>query len=445
MEPDLILSRIMTRLEQGGSGEWELFFSRGKSLTVEVRGGEVDAVRISEPIGCGIRVVEGGSIGFSFTTSFDDRAIDRAIDNARTAARAQTPDPASRLPQPGVYAPVPDLYDHSLPSIPEERKIDVARRLERIALSHDPRIRTVRRAVYADSLVEVSIRNSRGVAGGYRSTSVSCSISLVASEGDDSQSGWDFDTSHHFDRIDPEKIARRGCERATALLGARKIETMRVPVIFDDQTASELLGTLAPSFCGDMIVKGKSRLAEKRGELFFSPHITIVDDGLFPDGAGSAPFDGEGVPSRRILLVEGGRLSAFLLDAFWGGKMGEPSTGSGVRGSFRGTPRPAPRNLFIQPGTTPRRELVAHLDRGVLVTDLVGMHTADPVSGDFSVGISGFLIQGGEIAFPIREMVLTGNLFDLFARVIGVGDDLRMFGPVGSPSLLVDGMDLSGS
>jgi len=445
MNPEAILSRVATRLERASVAEWEIFFSRGRSLTIEVRGGEVDGVRVSEPSGCGIRVIEGGSVGFSFTTIFGEREIDCAIDNALTAARAQTPDPASRFPLPAPYTPLPELWDPSVESTPQERKIGIATLLEKEVRSLDPRVRTVRRAVYADSSVEILLRNFWGVQGEYRSTSVSCSVSLVASDGDDSQSGWEFDTSHRLDRIDPEGVARRGVERAVSLLGARKVETMRVPVLFDSHTASDLLETLAPSFCGDMVVKGKSRLGGKEGVGLFSPLLTILDDGLLPDGGGSAPFDGEGVPSRRTTLVEGGTLCGFLLDTFWGGKMGRDSTGNGVRGSFRGTPRPAPRNLYIQPGRVDRQGVIATLSRGLLVTELVGMHTADPVSGDFSVGISGFLIRGGEVATPIREMVLTGNLFDLLGRVVAVGSDLRMYGTVGSPSILVEEMDISGT
>lgn len=444
MERDTLLRFVTDRLTRSPVDGWEIFLSSGKSWSVEVRGGEVDALRVSEPIGIGLRILSNKSIGFSFSTSFDQHAVDRTVESAMTAARSQTPDSAASFPLPATIPAAPPIADSRFSSLTDAERIDTARRLEALCRSLDRRVSTVRRAVYAENVLDVHIINSNGLQTGWVATSVSCSVSLVASDGSDSQSGWDFETSHFFDRIDPERVARRAVDRATGLLGARKFPTMKGMVLFDPNTAADMLELVARSFCGDTLAKGKSLLAGRRGERIFAPLLTVIDDGLYPDGSGTAPCDGEGVPSHRTVLVERGVVNGFLFDTFWGDKLGERSTGNGVRGGFRTVPRPAPRNLYIVPGSTSRETLIRSVNRGVLVTDLIGMHTADPVSGDLSVGVSGCLVERGELTTPVREMVLTGNVMELFGRVTAVGDDLRMFGPIGSPTLLVDGMDLSG-
>jgi PmbA protein len=312
------------------------------------------------------------------------------------------------------------LYDETLSSVAEQEKIKRAMDLERLALNADPRVRRVRKAHYGESEYEVWIKNSRGVAGRYRGTSVSCSVSAVAEEGDDSQMGWDFGFSNFFSGIGVETVAANAASKALDLLGARKIPTMRCPVVLDNYVASEILEVLAPSFLADSIQKGKSMLAGRLGKDIFSCVLRIRDDGTLPGGTATAPFDAEGVPQQDTLLVENGCLRAFLYDTYSARKDGTT-------------------------GTVSRSEMVRSIDRGVLLTGVMGMHTANPISGDFSVGATGIYIDHGGLSFPVKGIAIAGNILDMFSNVVVVGDDIRFYGGVGSPSLKIGALDISGS
>jgi PmbA protein len=256
--------------------------------------------------------------------------------------------------------------------------------------------------------------------------------------------GWDYGFSTAFAGITIEGIARNAAARAAGLLGARKIPTMRCPAILDSYVATDILEVLAPAFLAENVQKGKSLLAGREGEQLFAACLMIRDDGILPGGMATAPFDGEGAPRRNTVLVKGGVLLGYLYDGYTGCKAGRPSTGNAARGGIKGPPRAGINNFYIENGTAGQSTLADGISRGLLVTSVMGMHTANPISGDFSVGAAGFLIENGVVTSPVKGVAIAGNLMEFFRSVDMVGNDLRFFGAVGAPSLRIASLDVSG-
>jgi PmbA protein len=444
MEIEQIACRVENLLEGHHPDGYEISFASSRNLSIEVKEQKIDTFKCSTPVGVSIRVLKSEGMGFSYSSSMDDSALSMMVENAIVGATNQTPDPHNAFPVPEKYPVIDGLYDETLSFVGEQEKIGRAMDLERLALGADPRVRRVRKAHYGESGYEVWIRNSLGVAGRYRGTSVSCSVTVVAEEGEESQMGWDFGFSNYFSGIEVESIAASAAAKAVELLGARKIPTMRCPVVLDNYVATEILEVLAPSFLAENIQKGKSMLAGRKGENLFSRLIRIRDDGTIPGGMATAPFDAEGVPHRNTLLVNNGLLKAFLYDTYSASKDGAISTGNGVRGGIKSPPRVGISNFFIENGTSSRTEMIQGIEKGVLLTGVMGMHTANPISGDFSVGATGFYIEGGKLSFPIKGIAVAGNILELFRSVESVGNDIRFYGSVGSPSLKIGALDISG-
>jgi PmbA protein len=425
---------------------YEIMVSESRDLSVEAKLGKLDAFKCSEPFGVAVRVKRGEGLGFSFSTTLEPSALSRMVDGALVAARMQTPDPCNVLPQPFAHYPgLPDLLDPELARVPEEQKIACALELERLALSGDSRLKRVRKCSYGESLYGLLIRNSHGLSAGYRGSYVSLSVSVVAEAEGDAQIGWDFGFSNGLSGIDLEKIARGAGGKALSLLGARTIPSMRCQAVLDNRVATSILEVLAPSFLAENVHKGKSLFAGRLGERLFSELVAVRDNGVLAGGMGSAPCDGEGVPQQDTALVEGGVLKGFLYDSYWGNRMGAASTGNAVRAGVKGAPRMGVHNLLVEPGEHTLEEMLAGVGKGVLITDVMGMHTANPISGDFSVGATGFYLERGTVQHPVKGITIAGNLLELFKRVDMVADDLRFFGSAGSPALRIAELEISGS
>jgi PmbA protein len=444
MDFNLQAARIEKLLKPLPLDGYEIMLGASRNLSIEVREQKVDTFKCSEPVGVGIRVLKDGGMGFSFSTSMEDRDLERMVANAAIGAKSQTKDECNCLPVPAEYMQLNGLVDEGLAGVREEEKIARALDLEQITLAADPRMKKVRKSTYGESTYGVMIRNSLGVEGSYSGTSVSCSVSAVAEQEGESQMGWDFGFSNFFAGIDVATIAKNAAAKAAGMLGARTMTTMKCPVVLDNYVAAEVLEVLAPSFLAENVQKGKSILAGKKGEQLFAQELKILDDGLLPGGMATTPFDGEGVPKQRTVLVERGCVKGFLYNSYCACKDQVASTGNAVRGGVKGIPHMGVSNFFIENGTMPVDDLYGGLEKGVLLTSVMGMHTANPVSGDFSVGGAGYFIENGVIVHPVKGIVISGNITDLFRDVCGVGNDLRFFGAVGSPSLRIEGMDVSG-
>jgi len=424
---------------------YEISVGASHNLSIEVKEQKIDTFKCSAPIGVSIRVLKANGLGFSYSTSLADSDLERMVADAIISAENQTPDPCNGFPEPRPFPVVEGLFDGALALVDEDRKIQCAMELERLTCDADTRIQKVRKASYGESEYQVYIRNSHGVEGGFRGTSVSASVSAIAEQDGDSQMGWDFGFGTSFSDIHVEQIAASAASRAVGLLGARKIESMRCPVVLDNQVAADILEVLSSSFLAENVLKGKSMLAGKLGSEVFSRILRIRDNGILPGGMATAPFDAEGAPQQDTLLVEDGRVLSFLYDSYWARRDGVLSTGNSTRSGMKSPAHLGVTNFYIENGTLPATELLVGIAKGLLITDVMGIHTANPISGDFSVGAAGFVVENGAIAYPVKEIALSGNIIELFAAVESVGNDLRFYGSVGSPSLRIAALDVSGA
>jgi len=427
-----------------GAGMAEAYLNADRELSVEVRDGRVETMKVARDRGLGLRVIVDGKVGFAFTTDLSREAVASIVRQAMANAARTAADPCRILPKPyGEYTRL-DIYDPAIRSTGEEEKIELARQMERAARELDPRVRIIESSVYQDAESEVTLVNSLGIAASYRSAYCGLYIALVAGEGEDSQTGFALDYRLHFNELDAAALGRRAAERAVRMLGARPVSTRRAAVLFDPYVATGFLGLLGPGLTAEAVQKGRSLFINRVGQPVASHLVTVVDDGAMKGGIVSAPFDGEGVPTGRTELISRGVLRGFLHNTYTAARDGVQSTGNGVRGSFKGTPEVATTNFFIEPGDKTPEDLIKDTAGGFYVTEVMGMHTANPISGDFSVGASGILIENGELTRPVRGVAIAGNVLDLLKQVDGVGNDLTFFGGKGSPTIRVSGMSISG-
>jgi PmbA protein len=345
------------------------------------------------------------------------------------------------------------IYDETLSQVSEKRKIENSREMEEAARSVDTgRIKKVRNASYQEAVSTTTLVNSNGLRFSYDMTFASVSVMAVAEESGESEVGWEFDFNHFIDKIDVKKVGREAGRKALERLGGKQISSGAYPVILDNQIGGEFLSLLAHSFLSEQVQKGKSVLKEKKGMEFFSPLVSIMDDGLLTEGSAASPIDGEGMPAQRTVLVMRGEVRGYLYDRFWAnrdnmrsGRSEAWSTGNSRRHSIKAPPGLGTSNFFIEPGATSRASLIKGLERGVLIEEVMGLHTVDPISGDFSLGCSGQWIEKGERAYPVKSIAIAGNLYQLFRKVIDVGNDIRFFGKIGSPSLFIESIEISGN
>lgn len=439
-----IAGDIVEKARSRGAEMAEVYINDNKELTVEVRDGRVDTMKLAEETGLGLRLIQGGRVGFAYTSDLKGNALDEVIGQALANALGTAPDPHRLLPAPAGAYPELELYDTEIKNAPVEEKIELARTMEREARSFDSRIKIIESSTYTDAEVEVALVNSLGARLGYKGAFCGIYISLVAGEGEDSQTGFALDYNMKYKKLDPASVGREAARRAVRMLGARPVATRKVPVVFEPYVASGFLGLLAPALSAEAVQKGRSLFAGKTGLQVAADIINIVDDGALPGGIQSAPFDGEGVPASRTGLITGGMLNGYLHNTYTASRAGVASTGNGVRGSFKSTPEVGSTNFFIEAGKTNPGDIINGIESGFYVTEVMGMHTANPISGDFSLGASGLWIEKGQIASPVRGVAMAGNILDLLKNVEAVGSDLTFFGGRGSPTVLIKEMSISG-
>lgn len=437
-------------MSRRGGGEADVWIRRARVRRYEARDGGIDALSFSDTTALGVRVFREGKTGFSYGFGEGEEDVRRAVETAIFCADASDWDPAHGLPDDASGGPGdagaggPLLYDPACELSTDREKAEFARSLESLTLRLDPRMKRVRTASLTETVEEVRFRNSRGRSGTQRGSSYFAAVDAVAEEGAEGQTGSGFGFARRLADLSAEAIAEEGGRKALRMLGARPLGTGRMAAILENEAAADLLDVLAPSFLAPQVAKGKSMFGGKVGRPVASSLVEIVDDPLDARGAGATAFDGEGVLSRRAVLVGGGTLASFLADTFWGRKIGTGTTASLRRPAPKVPPSVGPAGLRLTVGAASRGRMLADLGDGVILREFLGIHTADPVSGDFSVGASGVRFAGGEEKEPVRGFAVSGNVLALLRDVVAVGDDFRWFGATGCPSLAVSGIDVGG-
>eukprot|EP01022_Parablepharisma_sp_SALTPOND_P012283 TRINITY_DN15730_c0_g2_i1.p2 TRINITY_DN15730_c0_g2~~TRINITY_DN15730_c0_g2_i1.p2 ORF type:complete len:276 (+),score=111.24 TRINITY_DN15730_c0_g2_i1:1014-1841(+) len=274
---------------------------------------------------------------------------------------------------------------------------------------------------------------------------VSAGALAMASENGEQEMGWDSHSARFLSEIDCPALGAEAGRRAAAFLGARPVPDGRYPAVLTNEVAGQFLGILAASLQGDSLLKGRSLLAGKEGQEIVSSLVSLIDDGLYPRGLGSGSLDDEGTPMTKKALVERGVLAGFIYDRLWGARAGRQSTGNGMRGSLKGPPGVGFSNLYLEPGQAGPAELEGQMERGLVISEIMGGHTADPVSGEFSFGATGFLVENGRRTRPVKSIAIAGQVLEVFAAVAAVGSDLKFSGRTGAPSLLISHLSVSGA
>jgi len=428
-----------------GADEAEVYIKASKNLGIEVKSQEIETLESSMTAGYGVRVIKNRQLGFSYST--DPADMSRVVAAALSVASYAEPDENLALPLP-LQAGKVDIFDRRIASITGDEAIEHVLRLEKAALEADVRIKKIRKAGGSFGTSDTCIVNSRGIDACYSATGCSAHITVVAEDGAESQMGYDYQGSRFLDESAFGRVGSNAAKNALRLLGAKKIPPVKGFILLDSSVAAEFLGILAFALSSESVQKGKSMLAGKKGEQVMSPLLNIIDNGLLAGKLGSKPFDGEGVPTTHKALIEKGVLMGLLYNCYTARKEGVPSTGNAARGGALGLPGVGPTNLYIEPSLPEHAQgfekLLKSIDKGLYVIETMGMHTVNPVTGEFSVGISGLWIENGVESYPVKEAAISGNVLELFRQAVLIGDDLRFYGNIGASSILIEAIDISG-
>ncbi len=442
-----IAREVVRMASQAGASGAECTVSAGEEFDAQVRKSEVETVKESGSRGVGVRVLFGRRTGSSYTSDLSPEGLQFMVRQAVELAAITTEDPFAGLPDPvelGKFTGDLGLFSAETAGIDAARKIELARQAEQAALSYDARITNSEGASFNSRMSRHAFANSLGFSGAYETTSCSLSAVPVAQNGDRMERDYWFSIARGAGELEaPDYIGRRAAERVIRRLGSRKLPTQKAAVIFEPRVARSLLGHIFEAINGDSIYRRASFLLDRLGEKVAAPSITVVDDATIPLLFGSSPYDDEGVPSRRTVVIENGVLRSYLLNSYTARKLGMKTTGNASRG-ITGNASIGHGNLYIEKGTLTVEQLFKQAGSGFYVTELMGFGV-NAVTGDYSRGASGLWIENGEIAFPVSEVTIAGNLKDMLLNIEAVADDLEFRGSVASPTLLVGGMTISGT
>jgi PmbA protein len=432
----------------------EAYVARGHDTDVRAFDGEVEHLSSASSAGIGVRVVlegssgEGNRVGFAWAGSLEPAVVDAVLDDARDNATYATFDPHVSLAAPDGVEPVAlDLWDPSFEAVSTDAKVQMALELERMVRGADPRVRQVEAADYGDASVEVALVSTTGIRAVSRRTSAYVSVSAIAGDAGQSQTGSGFSVGRSATALDLERAADDAVARAVRLLGAGKVRSGRFVTVFDPRVVTTLLSVVSAALSGDAVVKGRSFFAGRLDEEVASPSVTLVDDPTDPRAFGASAFDGEGLACRRNVLIDRGVLRSFVYDSVSARRAKTTSTGSAVRGGYAGTPSAGCRALVLSPGELDQAGILAAVGEGVFVQSVTGVHSGvNPVSGDFSVGAEGLMIRTGALAEPVREVTVASTLQRMLRSVVHIGSDVEWLpGNAAGQTLAIADMQVSGS
>jgi PmbA protein len=426
-----------------GADAAEVYLETGRNLSIQVLNSEIETIQEAASQGIGFRVFTGNKMGFSHCNDFSDRSLEDTISKAVMFASLSTPDINNVLTSDRGFTGIDELYDPSIAGVSMENKIKLALDAEKLALA-TPGITKSSGAGYGEGEGEVFIANSNGILKNYKSSGCSIGVSVVAEKGDQKNTGDEYCTRVFFSDLVPiEKLAASASRNALELLDPVMVSTQKAAVIFDPDTGRSLLGGIFSAVDGERVLQGASFLKDYLGKQFASDLLTIIDDGTKKRSPGSAPFDGEGVPIKKIMIAENGILKSFIYNMKTAKRAGVQSTGSATRGGFTSLPGVGPHSIFVSPGKNTQDEIIAATKTGLLLKEVTG-YGIDPVTGNFSGGASGLWIVNGEVAHPVKGVTIAGKALEILNAIDMAGNDIDLTRTFAVPSLRITEMQIGG-
>ncbi|HXM45126.1 MAG TPA: TldD/PmbA family protein [Bryobacteraceae bacterium] len=439
-------AEIVQQALAAGATDAECTIGAGEEFSASVRLRELETLKEAGSRGAGLRILKGRHTGSAYTSDLSGEGIRHMVRSAVELAEITTEDPHAGLPDAAELGSIPGdlgMYCADVAGLATELKIDMARRAEDAALRADPRIANSEGASFDTHVGRHAFANSRGFAGEYRASYCSLSTVPVAREGESMERDYWSTTARGFAGLEkPEDVGRIAAQRAVRRLGARKVETQKVPVVFEPRTARSLVDNIFDAVHGGAVYRNESFLAGKLGERVASEKLTVIDDGTIPGLFGTSPYDDEGVPTRRTVVIEKGVLRSYLLNTYTARKLGLRTTGNAARG-LAGNAGVGNGNLYIERGGATPEQLIAGIRDGFYVTELIGFGV-NIVTGDYSRGAAGMWIRNGELAFPVSEVTIAGTLQQMLVDLEAVGSDLEFRGAMAAPTLVVGEMTVGG-
>jgi PmbA protein len=437
---------VVKRGRAAGATDVECTIAEGDEFSANVRMREIESLKEAGSRGAGLRILIGKRTGSSYTSDLSTEGIEHMVKSAIALAAITTEDPHAGLPEAeemGSLAGDLQLYCADVEQLETAVKIDRAKRAEAAALDFDPRIDNSDGASFDSHIGRHIFANSRGFAGEYRSSYCSLAVSPVARQGESMERDYWYTMARSGAGLEPpEQVGRIAAERTVRRLNAVKVETKKVPVVFEPRVARSLLDSIFEAVHGMSIYRHESFLAGKLGERVAGENVTVIDDATIPGLFGTSPFDDEGVPSRRTVVIEKGVLKSYLLNCYAARKLGLKTTGNAARG-LAGNAGIGHGNLFLEKGVQTPEQIVGSVADGLYVTELLG-HGVNIVTGDYSRGAFGLWIRNGELAFAVSEVTIAGNLKDMLTGIDAIGSDLEFRGSVAAPTLRIGEMTVGG-
>ncbi len=419
--------------------KWEIYLLSTKKLKSSSKNFQIENLINSEDTGIGIRVYREGHTGFSYTTNVNKDNIERAVEKAIEISRISSPEefiPFKKLEK--IEQTLEEYDSYTAEKIKAEEKINLPIEIEYSLRKKDSRIKNIRDCSFSETIFQYKIINSEGLDISEKGTIYTVSISPVAEENGNFQIVWGFTQSRYLKDLDLDGTIEETVKNAINLLNAKPIQTTKMYINFPPYAFSQLLEVFYPAFSGEFLIKNKNKLniEDKAGV----ETLNIIDDGKLLGGIMTRSYDDEGVPTKKTYIIKSGIMKNFLHNLYTASQVKAESTGNGFRNSYKDLPSIKPSNLFVDKGN----KKINYPDRYFHVVEMLGLHTSNPVTGDFSVGVSGFIVENGEIVQPVNSVTLSGNFFELLKSIIQIGNDLKFYGNFGSPSILVDKMMIGG-
>ena len=425
--------------------EYEVFRQRVKKLKIETSQEEIENLSSSEESGVGVRVLKDGRMGFAYTSNLEEEKIRDVVEKAMEMCELQTPDRGNVFNKELKISEVESVFDREGLEVSLEEKVDMTLGLEKKAKEIDGRIKGVRKASLTEGLIEVEFSNSYGVKFGYEGTYYTSFIATLAQEGQDSSISWEFRGARRLSKLDLDDMVMDAVFKSISLLNPKPLQTKVMPVLFFRESFAMLLEAFSSMFLGNSLVKGKTLLKDRIGESVGSELLTLIDDGSMEEGFETTPYDAEGIGRRRNVVIERGVFKGFLHSLYTATLSDQEPTGNSQRGSYKNQPHSGVTNLYLEGGEGDIEDLISSEKEIFLVLDLMGLHTVDPVSGEFSLGASGVLYRDGKPQHAVRGVTVAGNVLDLWNKIVAVGGDLKFYGNVGSPSVLAKDITVGGN